>query len=621
MTRGLRRGGLRTAVIAGLLILSAVLPGGGALPAAAEESLTFTGHGWGHGRGMGQYGALGYAVDHGWDYQRILAHYYGGTSLRSDAGNPAVAVELTRFTGAETVVQGNAPLVDGAAVGSGYAYLRAVRDPNGTYTVSTGGSCSGPWTTWRSGVASGLTIAPRTTSAADMLRTCDSGTRYGYRGFFRLVGAGGTPYTFNVVGVDDYLRGVVPRESPASWGSLGGGAGMNALRAQAVAARSYALSGSRPSGATTCDTTACQVYRGSFTTSGDGAAAVRTSLEHPNTEAAVTSTSGQVMRTAAGAVARTEFSSSTGGYTAGGVFPAVVDDGDATSRNPNHSWSVSVATSKVAAAFGVSGVRSIRVTARNGLGADGGRATQVTVTATDGTQSTLTGARVRTALGLKSDWFSVSGYTGAEAEAVVRALYQDLLGRQVDASGLGTWTNKLLTGTSQSELVTSLTSSEEYRRLRITQAYQQVLGRAPEAAGMTSWLNRIAAGQATVDDVRVQFYASEEYYLRSGRTDTGYVGMLYNTALGRSGSPAEVQQWVERIPTSGRSGVVRSIWYSEEAARRRAAEYYAVFLDRAPDPGGLATWSRVLLSSGEGAVRTGIAGSVEYRLLAVRTYG
>src|SRR5437870_6391789 len=39
-----------------------------------------SGHGWGHGIGMAQYGAYGYAL-HGWTFDRIVAHYYPGTTL------------------------------------------------------------------------------------------------------------------------------------------------------------------------------------------------------------------------------------------------------------------------------------------------------------------------------------------------------------------------------------------------------------------------------------------------------------------------------------------------------------------------------------------------------------
>ena len=45
---------------------------------------TLTGHGWGHGIGMSQYGALGYA-EHGWGYKQILEHYFTGTHVGAAA--------------------------------------------------------------------------------------------------------------------------------------------------------------------------------------------------------------------------------------------------------------------------------------------------------------------------------------------------------------------------------------------------------------------------------------------------------------------------------------------------------------------------------------------------------
>src|SRR5437763_6390450 len=49
-------------------------------PAGSGALLVFSGHGWGHGVGMSQYGAYGYA-QHGSTYDQILAHYYPGTTL------------------------------------------------------------------------------------------------------------------------------------------------------------------------------------------------------------------------------------------------------------------------------------------------------------------------------------------------------------------------------------------------------------------------------------------------------------------------------------------------------------------------------------------------------------
>ena len=60
---------------------------------SADTPYTFSGFGHGHGRGMGQWGAYGYAQE-GWTAERIIAHYYGGTTLGS-IDDSMIAVRLT----------------------------------------------------------------------------------------------------------------------------------------------------------------------------------------------------------------------------------------------------------------------------------------------------------------------------------------------------------------------------------------------------------------------------------------------------------------------------------------------------------------------------------------------
>lgn len=157
----------------------------------------------------------------------------------------------------------------------------------------------------------------------------------------------------------------------------------------------------RTSYAKTCDTISCQVY---------GGRAVRrngetVSNEHPMSDAAILATAG-VVRDRDGEVARTEFSSSTGGWTAGGVFPAVEDLGDAVERNPNHDWTVTLSVDAVEARYSDRTLTRLQVTERNGLGEDGGRVEEVTLTF--GAETfTMTGNEFRRAFGLKSDWFSI----------------------------------------------------------------------------------------------------------------------------------------------------------------------------------------------------------------------
>ena len=581
---------------------------------AAAGDVTFVGRGWGHGRGMGQYGALGYAVNYGWGSAQILDHFYGGT-VAGNAGQPEITVEMMGLTGRDTIVTGGGLMINHVSAGSAAALIR--RTASGTFQVYTAPGCGGPWTARAGVLGSGLTISTSGNQGVlgNLVRVCEATGQRAYRGSLAVVSVGGTQMTINHLPTESYLRGVVPRESPASWGSMGGGKGMQALRAQAVAARSYALAGTRPSGARTCDTTACQVYRGAGFLTGPSMA----SLENGLTDTAISGTAG-VVRVRSGAIARTEFSSSTGGFSAGGAFPAVVDAGDSVSYNGRHTWTTTLPLSVVAAKLGTGTIRTIAVTARNGLGADGGRATSVRVVSTAGVVRDFSGSAVRLALGINSDWFSISSFTPSEAQSVVRALYQDLLGRPVDSSGLATWTALLGRGVGQPALVASLTRSGEYVQRRVRQAYTDVLGRAADAGGLATWTREIVAGRIPVDDVQRRFYASGEVWNLSGRTNRGYAARLYTSILGRPASAAELTLAGQNIVRIGRSKVVDGMWFSMEAARYRAGRYYVQFLQRAADAGGRATWARVLLAQGEGAVRTGIAGSGEYRLLALKRF-
>ena len=222
-----------------------------------------------------------------------------------------------------------------------------------------------------------------------------------YRGELRAVHNDGNQRTVNAVAVEAYLRAVVPLEMPASWALLGDGDGAAAVQSQAVSARSYALGENRTSYARTCDTISCQVYGGrAVRRSG-----VLTDNEHPLSTEAIDATTG-VVRMRNDLVARTEFSSSTGGWTAGGVFPAVEDLGDAVERNPNHDWNELIPVSEVEARYGGRQLDRAFISERNGLGEDGGRVIEVTLEFGDETFF-VDGNDFRRSFGLLSDWFTV----------------------------------------------------------------------------------------------------------------------------------------------------------------------------------------------------------------------
>jgi SpoIID/LytB domain protein len=369
---------------------------------AAPATISLNGHGWGHGRGMGQYGAQGYATMFGWSSASILNQFYSNTSPSTLAPNQQISVRLTAQDGIDLWVTSNAPFqVDQYVMQAGQAVFFRT-DGAGHYFINGATSCGG--TMLGEVQVTGPVMA--TSLAGDpgndlnkMLSICNGTT---YRGQLQFVLESGTiEHTVNFVGLEDYLRGVVPRESPSWFASA-------ALQAQAVAARSYSMGeggefGQRYTYAKTCDSTACQVYGGA----GAGGVARETSA----TDAAVAQTAGLVRRFGDNTLARTEFSSSTGGWTAGGVFPAVPDDGDAVSSNPRHNWQATLNTASIASFYGVGSYVDLQITQRNGFGEWGGRATKLSIIGTSKSVS-VTGTQFETDWGLFSDWYTTDASNG-----------------------------------------------------------------------------------------------------------------------------------------------------------------------------------------------------------------
>ena len=476
-----RRRRVATALIASAASLSglfaigiAAAPAAGAFPGPTVD---LVGHGFGHGRGMGQFGALGYALK-GWNYQPILDHYYGGTKMGT-APSGDITVQLTKFDGLDLIVaQENGHLHTSAAPGA-FSALMARKTGSNRFTVFVGTDCSGGTGGWQqlaTNVAGPVTFSPddpATDDCSEMLQVCEPGaTRRWLRGqVLALEGTDAanttTSRAVNKLDLEGYVKGVVPRESPSSWGTLSGGLGMQALRAQAVAARSYALAEHRSAWAQTCDTQSCQVYGGRAAQDASG----YNDLEATTSNQAVNDTKGQVrLFLSDGSIARTEFSSSTGGYTAGGVFPAVPDDGDAVDANPSATWTAKVPVDVLESAHPEIGtLLSVDVTKRNGLGDMGGRAVEVVLRGSQG-KATLSGNDLRGLYsysssarpqGLRSDWFRVvnnpsgglSGYWVAAPDGGIFSfgeakfygstgnikLNQPILGLAATQTGQGYW--------------------------------------------------------------------------------------------------------------------------------------------------------------------------------------
>ncbi len=339
--------------------------------AEGASTLKVCGSGYGHGVGLSQYGAYGRAKA-GQGYARILKTYYRGVSLNQYSSNPYVRVLLGQksLDGSHyvTVRSGSKArlrnLKTGGTVALGPANYR-VRYLSGRRlyqitNVSTGrpvGSYTGPVRFER---VSGSLLA--------------YGGK-GYRGMLLARASGSNLYLVNQLRLESYVRGVVPNEMPSSWAP-------EALKSQAVAARSYARATKRGGVFDFYADTRDQVYGGA-------------SSETRATNRAVGATA-RIAAVYGGKVIKAFFYSSNGGYSEDSAYVfgsspylKAVRDVDSAGRSfearvvsPWTRWSGTLnlyGSSKL----GVGRIRGVRVLQRS----PSGRATKVRVAGTQGTKT------------------------------------------------------------------------------------------------------------------------------------------------------------------------------------------------------------------------------------------
>ncbi|MEJ7823902.1 MAG: SpoIID/LytB domain-containing protein [Solirubrobacteraceae bacterium] len=352
-----------------------------AVPAQGASRVIVRGAGFGHGVGMSQYGAHGFA-QRGRGHAEILAHYYSGTRLGRLSGPSEVRVLLKRagritFRGASGVAGGRR------------------LDPSRTYDArrAVGGSVV---LTSSSGRSLGTYEAPlRVTGSSEGVQVrggADNGRSDGrYRGDLELRPASLGMLAINVLELEDYIRGVVAGEMPASWHQ-------EALRTQAVAARTYAIATRKDGdGFDHYADTRSQVYLG-------------VAGEQPSTNAAVAATRGEIV-SYQGKPIVTYYFSTSGGRTENvensflGAEPAawlrsVEDPFDDDS--PRHTWTrrMSLATADRRLGSLVKGkLRRIRVLSR-------GRSPRVVRAQVIGSRGkrTVSGPTLKAKLGLYDTW-------------------------------------------------------------------------------------------------------------------------------------------------------------------------------------------------------------------------
>lgn len=364
---------LRASLVAAAVASLAML----APSVASAKKWVVKGAGFGHGTGMSQYGAKGFAA-RGTPYSSILGHYYTGTTLGT-APSQTVRVLLrpylpsARFRGA------------GSACGVGLK-------PGKTYVAKRKGA--GVVLRTKKGIRVAKCSGLLSATGAPTVELIGKGA---YRGALevRPSSVPGRLNAINAVEIEDYLKGVVPKESPASWP-------IEALKAQAVAARSYAIATPvKGNGFDQYDDTRSQLYAG-------------VSAEAARTNQAVDATRSQVVLYN-GKVAQTFFFSTSGGHTennehsslgfGGTPIPylrGVPDPYEAEAGAPYYRWRRKFSLGRMNSLLGslVRGkLKKVIVTQRGASP----RIVRANLIGSRGT-TTVTGPQLRDQLGLPDTW-------------------------------------------------------------------------------------------------------------------------------------------------------------------------------------------------------------------------
>jgi SpoIID/LytB domain protein len=373
-------------------------------PVPANGVFDVVGHGWGHGIGLNQWGADG-AAQQGKTADQILAAYFPGTVDKTVA-NSDIRVWLTEADTNELVVPTASKLeVQDLATRHVYALPTHTGLERWRITVASGREQVSWWdgSAWHLqafGTATSFKGPVQFQGPATIGLFLPDGTERLYRGDLRgVASSSSTLSTVNVLPMDDYLYGVVPREVPGSWPAA-------ALQAQAVAARSYALYDAthQPAGSAwdICDNGYCQEYAGYAVVSGGQT----TVLEEPSTNAAVNVTAGEI-RAYGGAPILAMYSASNGGYeVAGGepYLPARPDPWDQIA-SPVHTWTARISAAQLQAAFPAVGrLLRVVVTERDGNGEWGGRVLAVTLQGVDATGHATSVATTGEGVYLANPW-------------------------------------------------------------------------------------------------------------------------------------------------------------------------------------------------------------------------
>jgi hypothetical protein len=180
-----------------------------------------------------------------------------------------------------------------------------------------------------------------------------------------------------------------------------------------------------------------------------------------------------------------------------------------------------------------------------------------------------------------------AGGVRTPSQLFVSEVYRDLLGRQVDPSGLAHWSAQVDAGISRLQVVLNIENSttREFFADEVNGLYLRYLHRPADLAGLINGVLFLEGG-GTGQQLALALVLSPEYSLvRAGGTAAGFLGALFQDALGRPIDPGTLavgEQMLAANPAGGRVVIATTVLTSAEFRADAASQLFAQFFDRSP---------------------------------------
>jgi hypothetical protein len=206
---------------------------------------------------------------------------------------------------------------------------------------------------------------------------------------------------------------------------------------------------------------------------------------------------------------------------------------------------------------------------------------------------------------------------GSATQQWLNQVYETLLQRPIDPSGLAYWSNILASGATTTAVVYDIERTSAYQDLQIQNAYQKLLGVAAPPSALT-YLQGLMSQGTNFRTVEAIIAGSAEYYQANGGTNASWLSAVYQAFLNRPLDTTGQNQWLPLLNAGySPTQVVLGIMGTQEYLTDMVEQDYLTYLGRAVDPTSLSAFVAALQgnTTNNDMIVASLLGSGEYMTL------